>query len=84
MYKMLCRLSMTRVQRMLRPYHSHSAQNEHDLSQARSWLSRFTVSSIPPAICDFSFSRSSGPGGQNVNKSEPRSLFNLRANALPE
>jgi peptidyl-tRNA hydrolase ICT1 len=41
-----------------------------DLSEARSWLSRFTVNSIPPAICHFSFSRSSGPGGQNVNKSE--------------
>ena len=64
--------------------HSHSSQHEHALSEARSWLSRFTVNSIPPAICSYSFSRSSGPGGQNVNKSDPRSLSNLRANALAE
>lgn len=42
--------------------------DEAELSKARDWLSKFNINSIPRNICAISFSRSSGPGGQNVNK----------------
>lgn len=47
---------------------THAVWDEAELSKARNWLSKFNISSIPRNICAISFSRSSGPGGQNVNK----------------
>ena len=41
-------------------------EGEH--KEARRWLAQFSVKSIPKGACDVSFSRASGPGGQNVNK----------------
>ncbi|KAJ5386110.1 hypothetical protein N7509_008651 [Penicillium cosmopolitanum] len=44
-----------------------------DLELARSWLKDLHPNTIPRHIAQLSFSRSSGPGGQNVNKSvQPR------------
>jgi len=53
-----------------RTYAAKSAEDldEEELKAARSWLTTFTPESIPKSICEVSFSRSSGPGGQNVNK----------------
>ncbi|PYI24965.1 hypothetical protein BP00DRAFT_452573 [Aspergillus indologenus CBS 114.80] len=45
--------------------------SEDDLSAARQWLASFSSKTIPRDICEVSFSRSGGPGGQNVNKSVP-------------
>lgn len=45
-----------------------SVPSEADLASARKWIATFTFESIPRDIGDVSFSRSSGPGGQNVNK----------------
>jgi len=42
--------------------------SKHDFSEAREWMSKFQLDIIPKRICEVSFSRSSGPGGQNVNK----------------
>lgn len=42
--------------------------SEIDLKIARQWLSSYSPDTIPRRICDIGFSRSSGPGGQNVNK----------------
>jgi len=39
-----------------------------DAAAARDWLVRFRACPIPRAAVDIAFSRSSGPGGQNVNK----------------
>ncbi|GLB41008.1 putative RF-1 domain containing protein [Lyophyllum shimeji] len=39
-----------------------------DTVKARSWISNFKTQSIPKASVELSFSRSSGPGGQHVNK----------------
>ncbi|KAI9429546.1 hypothetical protein H4582DRAFT_2027599 [Lactarius indigo] len=39
-----------------------------DVAAARDWLKSFGGCSIPRAAVDITFSRSSGPGGQNVNK----------------
>ena len=42
--------------------------SEEDQIEARNWLGRFNIDTIPRNLGDVSFSRSSGPGGQNVNK----------------
>lgn len=41
---------------------------EHDIEAAREWLKNFNTKTIPESITSVSFSRSSGPGGQKVNK----------------
>jgi len=55
------------VARNLR-HSSGIAPGEHDISEARKWLMQFNENSLPPNIGDVTYSRSSGPGGQNVNK----------------
>jgi peptidyl-tRNA hydrolase ICT1 len=42
--------------------------DEEELKAARQWLSKLDPETIPRDLCEVSFSRSSGPGGQNVNK----------------
>ena len=43
--------------------------DEAELAAARKWLANLDADTIRKnAVCDISFSRSSGPGGQNVNK----------------
>ncbi|MCJ1224108.1 hypothetical protein MMC12_000751 [Toensbergia leucococca] len=42
--------------------------SKDDQSEARRWLATFNQSTIPRSLCQITFSRSSGPGGQNVNK----------------
>ena len=42
--------------------------DEASLTTARQWLAKLDPDTIPHSIADISFSRSSGPGGQNVNK----------------
>ena len=41
---------------------------DDELKTLHLWISRLTVESMPKDLCKVSFSRSSGPGGQNVNK----------------
>src|SRR5271170_6545510 len=41
---------------------------ESDVSAARKWLAELHEASLPSSIGEVSYSRSSGPGGQNVNK----------------
>jgi peptidyl-tRNA hydrolase ICT1 len=42
--------------------------SEEDIQAARKWLEKLHAETIPKNIGELSFSRSSGPGGQNVNK----------------
>jgi peptidyl-tRNA hydrolase ICT1 len=42
--------------------------SEEELQEARKWLEQVHAETIPKDIGELSFSRSSGPGGQNVNK----------------
>jgi hypothetical protein len=42
--------------------------DEADLDAARQWFSSFNKSTIPASIAKTTFSRSSGAGGQKVNK----------------
>jgi len=45
-----------------------SNREEADLEAAREWYRSFSKSSIPTKVAETTFSRSSGPGGQKVNK----------------
>jgi hypothetical protein len=45
-----------------------NSEEGKEIAAARKWLDAMTPETIPRSICDVTFSRSSGPGGQNVNK----------------
>lgn len=47
---------------------SRLAVSEAEWQDARGWLERIGETTIPRSVGDVSYSRSSGPGGQNVNK----------------
>lgn len=52
-------------------YQAHDALlDQDDLNEARKWYTTFNEDSIPKA--QTSYSRSSGPGGQHVNKTESK------------
>lgn len=46
-------------------------RNDEALKYLQNWLQHFNQKKFPREICKVSFSRSSGPGGQNVNKYIP-------------
>lgn len=50
-----------------------SVQNKDGLSEdeqaiGRQWLASFSSKTIPKNLCEVTYSRASGPGGQKVNK----------------
>ena len=53
-----------------RPFSSRrgNEDDEEDLNAARNWYSSFTENTIPATLSETTFSRSSGSGGQKVNK----------------
>ncbi|CAI7622754.1 hypothetical protein N7533_006785 [Penicillium manginii] len=53
-----------------------------DLELARSWLKDLHPNTIPRHIAHLSFSRSSGPGGQNVNKVNSKATLKIPLVAL--
>ena len=55
---------------------STGSASDDELQAARSWLAKLHAEAIPlKAIGELSFSRSSGPGGQNVNKYDKHNYF---------
>ncbi|KAK5126238.1 hypothetical protein LTR85_010473 [Meristemomyces frigidus] len=56
--------------------------DEQELDAARKWLARLDPETIPRSICEVSFSRSSGPGGQNVNKVSSKATVRIPTTAL--
>ncbi|KAJ7183306.1 RF-1 domain-containing protein [Mycena filopes] len=50
------------------PPRLYALESTQETALAREWLSQFRALDIPKAAVQLSFSRSSGPGGQNVNK----------------
>ncbi|KAF2459531.1 hypothetical protein BDY21DRAFT_282129 [Lineolata rhizophorae] len=55
---------------------------EDELAQARQWLAKFGKDTIPQSICEVSYSRSSGPGGQNVNKVNSKATMRVKLDDL--
>ncbi|RPA81170.1 hypothetical protein BJ508DRAFT_225952 [Ascobolus immersus RN42] len=53
-------------------------KDDEETARIRQWLQAFRPDSIPRKACVVEFSRSSGPGGQNVNKVNSKAT--LRAN----
>ncbi len=47
-----------------------NSNNDDDKRKAKSWVEKLNISMIPEHEFDISYSRSSGPGGQKVNKSK--------------
>ncbi|RAK99848.1 peptidyl-tRNA hydrolase domain protein [Aspergillus ibericus CBS 121593] len=58
--------------------------SEEDLTAAREWVAKLNSKAItiPRDICEFSFSRSSGPGGQNVNKVNSKATLRVSLGSL--
>ncbi|KAF8813477.1 hypothetical protein BYT27DRAFT_7181021 [Phlegmacium glaucopus] len=54
---------------------------EQDAEEARTWATQFVNIKVPKEAVDFSFSRSSGPGGQNVNKVNTKATLRCPVNA---
>ncbi|KAI4229650.1 MAG: hypothetical protein L6R36_000697 [Xanthoria steineri] len=54
-----------------------AGDTEADQVAAREWLKGFGPSNLPKNSCEVSFSRSSGPGGQNVNKVNSKAMLRL-------
>ncbi|KAK4891489.1 hypothetical protein LTR27_009984 [Elasticomyces elasticus] len=61
-----------------------ASTDEAELDSARKWLAKLDPETIPRGICDVTFSRSSGPGGQNVNKVSSKATLRVpTASLLP-
>ncbi|KAJ9297816.1 hypothetical protein DTO271G3_4037 [Paecilomyces variotii] len=56
--------------------------SEEDLRAAREWLAKLNSNTIPRHICEVAFSRSSGPGGQNVNKVNTKATLRVPFSSL--
>lgn len=53
-----------------------------DIQKARAWLSALDISKLPTSnYFDISYARSSGPGGQNVNKVSSKATLKLDSQA---
>ncbi|OAG02659.1 uncharacterized protein CC84DRAFT_1166491 [Paraphaeosphaeria sporulosa] len=61
---------------------STSDASPEELQAARRWLAQLHAETIPKSIGELSFSRSSGPGGQNVNKVNSKATLKMPLNAL--
>ncbi|EME77867.1 uncharacterized protein MYCFIDRAFT_33694 [Pseudocercospora fijiensis CIRAD86] len=56
--------------------------DEAELQAARKWLKALNPDTIPRELCEISFSRSSGPGGQNVNKVSSKATLRIPMSVL--
>ncbi|KAF2738034.1 hypothetical protein EJ04DRAFT_429806 [Polyplosphaeria fusca] len=56
--------------------------SEDEIQAARKWLTKLHAETVPRDIGEMSFSRSSGPGGQNVNKTSSKATLKVPLDAL--
>ncbi|OJJ85780.1 peptidyl-tRNA hydrolase domain protein [Aspergillus glaucus CBS 516.65] len=55
---------------------------DEDLAAARTWLASLNPRTIPRHLCEVSFSRSGGPGGQHVNKVNSKATLKVSLDSL--
>lgn len=58
-------------------FNSTDAHSEHQIKTAKEWLATFQARDIPRHTFQISYSRSSGPGGQKVNKTSSKATISL-------
>ncbi|KAJ3374468.1 Peptidyl-tRNA hydrolase ict1, mitochondrial [Allomyces arbusculus] len=63
-------------------HHVPYSTNAADLPD-RTWIDSFTQSSIPSTAYTVSYARSSGPGGQNVNKVNTKAILKFHVDPRP-
>ncbi|KAF2175589.1 hypothetical protein K469DRAFT_683850 [Zopfia rhizophila CBS 207.26] len=56
--------------------------SEDDVRAARNWLEKLDAETIPKNLYELTFSRSSGPGGQNVNKVNSKATLKVPLDAF--
>ncbi|KAF2018376.1 hypothetical protein BU24DRAFT_169648 [Aaosphaeria arxii CBS 175.79] len=61
---------------------SSARPSDHEIQTAREWLEKLHTNTIPKSVGSISFSRASGPGGQNVNKTESKATLKVPLEAL--
>ncbi|PVH97678.1 hypothetical protein DM02DRAFT_597174 [Periconia macrospinosa] len=64
------------------PRPGHTTVDDGNIEAARTWLGQLHADTIPKSITELSFSRSSGPGGQNVNKVNSKATLKVPLDAL--
>ncbi|KAL2826967.1 hypothetical protein BDW59DRAFT_59000 [Aspergillus cavernicola] len=65
-----------------RSFASRPEFSSDDVTAAREWLSKLNSSTIPRHVGEISFSRSGGPGGQNVNKVNSKATLKVSLDTL--
>ncbi|KAI0749309.1 hypothetical protein C8Q80DRAFT_616427 [Daedaleopsis nitida] len=58
-----------------------SLHNASESDEARDWIEKFKSRDIPKGTVEFTYSRSSGPGGQNVNKVNTKATMRVSIDA---
>ncbi|TID14440.1 hypothetical protein E6O75_ATG09519 [Venturia nashicola] len=61
---------------------NETAVNQDDVEECRHWLSQFDAKTFPRSLGKLSYSRSSGPGGQNVNKVSSKATLRVSVKDL--
>ncbi|KAH3681059.1 hypothetical protein WICPIJ_007973 [Wickerhamomyces pijperi] len=73
--------SSLQTTRLTHSNHHHSSnptpEEQLKIDSAQEWLDQLTPAVIPKSILDVKFIRSSGPGGQKVNKTSSKAMIHI-------
>ncbi|EYE98208.1 peptidyl-tRNA hydrolase domain protein [Aspergillus ruber CBS 135680] len=61
---------------------ANTDDQDEDLAAARTWLANLNTRTMPRHLCEISFSRSGGPGGQHVNKVNSKATLRVSLDDL--